>query len=143
MPAVEMHFDTTPERTFEVLSQPRHYGFWVTGSREIEDHDPRWPQPGSAFRHTQGVWPLLISDTTSVVACDAPRRLELEARVRPLLVARIILELFPQNGGTRVRMEEVPAGGVLELPLKLPPWPLLLQARNKESLRRLRRLAEG
>jgi uncharacterized protein YndB with AHSA1/START domain len=143
MAPVETRFDATPERTFEVLSQPRRYGFWVAGAREVHDHDPRWPQRGSEFRHTQGVWPLLITDTTSVVMCEPPRMLELEVRVRPLLVARVSLELIPDGDGTRVRMDERPIGGVLELPLKLPPWPQVLQARNKESLRRLRRLAEA
>lgn len=140
---MQMHFDVPPERAFEILSQPRRYAFWVTGARKIDDHDPSWPEPGSEFRHTQGIPPLTISDTTSVIAADPPHRLELEARVRPLLVARIVLELSRENGGTLVTMEERPTGGLLALPLRLPPWPQLTELRNKESLRRLLRLARS
>lgn len=138
-----MHFDVPPERAYEVLSHPRAYGFWVTGAREVNEADPSWPAPGSTFRHTQGIKPLLISDTTSVVAADPPNRLELEARVRPLLVARIVVSLVPEDGGTRVTMEEQPVGGVLRPVLLLPPSKALVKVRNQESLRRLRQLAEG
>jgi uncharacterized protein YndB with AHSA1/START domain len=143
MAATSMRFDVPPERAFEVLSQPRSYAFWVTGARSVEDHDPNWPAPGSSFRHTQGVAPLVITDTTSVVSADPPRRLELEARVRPFLVVRIVLELEPNGAGTSVTIDEWPVGGLLELPLKIPPGPQLIQLRNKEALRRLRRLAES
>jgi uncharacterized protein YndB with AHSA1/START domain len=138
-----MHFDAPPERAYEILSRPRAYGFWVTGAREVNEADPSWPAPGSTFRHTQGIKPLLISDTTSVVAADPPHRLELEARVRPLLVARIVMELEPEDGGTRVTMEEQPVGGALRPLLELPPSKALVKLRNKEGLRRLRLLAEG
>ena len=138
-----MRFDVAPEQAFEVLSQPRRYAFWVTGAREVDDSDPNWPAPGSTFRHTQGIKPFTISDTTSVIAADPPNRLELEARVRPLLVARVILELRPDGAGTIVTMEEIPVGGLLALPLKVPPAPQFIQARNKESLRRLRELARS
>ncbi len=138
-----MHFDVPPERAFEVLSQPRRYAFWVTGAREVNEADPEWPAPGSSFRHTQGIKPLLISDTTTVLAADPPHLLELEARVRPLLVARILLRLEDEDGGTRVTMDEQPTGGLLRLPLRVPPSPQIVRARNLEALRRLRLLAEG
>jgi hypothetical protein len=140
--AVSLHFDTTPERTFEVLSEPRSYEDWVTGARSVEASDGTWPAPGSTFRHTQGVWPLVLSDTTSVVRSDPPRRLELEARVRPFLVNRVVVELAAEDGGTRVTLDERPVGGLLELPARLPPWPQLTKLRNLESLRRLRALAQ-
>jgi uncharacterized protein YndB with AHSA1/START domain len=143
MTTVELPFDVPPERAFAVLSAPRTYGFWVVGSRAIHDADPRWPAPGATFHHSQGRWPFVIHDTTSVIACDPPRRLELEARVRPLLVSRVVFTLEPDGAGTLVRMEEQPTGGLLELPTRLPPSPQLLEARNLETLRRLRWLAES
>jgi uncharacterized protein YndB with AHSA1/START domain len=143
MATVELPFDVPPERAFAVLSAPRTYGFWVVGSRAIHDADPRWPAPGATFHHSQGRWPFVIHDTTSVIACDPPRRLELEARVRPLLVSRVVFALEPDGAGTLVRMEEQPTGGLLELPTRLPPSPRLLEARNLETLRRLRWLAES
>jgi len=138
-----MHFDVLPGRAFEVLSQPRRYAFWVTGAREVNEADPEWPAPGSTFRHTQGVKPLLLSDTTSVIAADPPHLLELEARVRPLLVARIVIRLVEEDGGTRVTLDEQPTGGLLRLPLRVPPSPHFVKARNLKALRRLRQLAEG
>lgn len=142
MARAEMHFDATPEHAFAVLAQPRQYGFWVTGSGAVHEYDPDWPAVGSTFRHTQGRWPLVISDTTTVLACEPPRLLELEARVRPVLVGRVILTLEPEGDGSRVRMDEIPTGGVLAPVLLLPPWPAFMSARNLESLRRLRWLAE-
>ena len=73
---------------------------------------------------------------------DPPRRLELEARVRPLLVARVVLTLRPDGDGTRVRMEEEPTGGLARALLGLPPFPAAIRARNTESLRRLKAMAE-
>jgi uncharacterized protein YndB with AHSA1/START domain len=142
MPHAELHLDVPPEYAFAVLSQPRHYGFWVTGARAVHEYDPDWPAVGATFRHSQGRWPLVISDTTTVLASEPPGRLELEARVRPLLVAHVTLTIAPEPGGCRVRMEEAHTGGVLAPVLALPPWPALLARRNLESLRRLRWLAE-
>ncbi len=138
-----MHFDVTPEEAFDVLSQPRRYAFWVTGANAVEDADAEWPEPGTEFRHKQGLWPLHIRDTTQVLGAERPRRLELEARVRPLLVARVTLTLSAEDGGTRVRMEEVPTGGLLRAVLRRPPFPRIIRARNVESLRRLKAVAEG
>ena len=110
MPSVSMHFDHPPERTWEVLSEPRAYGFWVTGAHGVHESDPSWPAAGATFRHTQGVRPLLISDTTTVLRSEPPRRIELEARVRPLLVARVIVTIEPEGDGSRVVMEEHATG---------------------------------
>jgi uncharacterized protein YndB with AHSA1/START domain len=143
MATVELHFDVEPRRAFAVLAHPRSYAFWVVGARAVHDADGRWPAAGATFHHSQGRWPLVVHDTTSVIASDPPRRLELEARVRPLLVSRVVLTLQPDAGGTLVRMEEEATGGLLELAMRLPPSPQLLQARNAEALRRLRWLAES
>src|SRR5689334_23319804 len=113
MPPVSMHFDVPPERTWEVLSAPREYGFWVTGARDVHEADGNWPEAGATFRHTQGVRPLVITDTTSVLRSDPPRRIELEARVRPLLIARVTVGVEPEGGGSHVTMEERATGGLL------------------------------
>jgi Polyketide cyclase / dehydrase and lipid transport len=140
--AVDAHFDVAPQVAFDVLSQPRRYAFWVTGANEVEDADAEWPQTGTEFRHKQGIWPLLLRDTTQVIAADPPHRLELEARVRPLLVARVVLTLRAEGAGTRVEMEEVPTGGLLRPVLQRPPFPAVIRTRNRESLRRLKAIAE-
>lgn len=142
MPAVEMHLDVPPAVAWEVLASPREYGYWVTGANEVEDADPHWPAQGAVFRHKQGLWPFHLRDTTEVLVCRPPHRLELEVRVRPLLVARVVLSLQPEAGGARVWMDEIPTGGALAMPLRVPPGPQAIRARNLESLRRLRRLAD-
>jgi uncharacterized protein YndB with AHSA1/START domain len=141
MPSVSMHFDTPPERTWEALSEPRAYGFWVTGAHGVHESDPNWPEQGAAFRHTQGIRPLLISDTTTVLRSDPPRRIELEARVRPLLIARVIVTIEPEGDGSHVVMEELATGGLLAPLMRLPGADALIRARNRESLRRLHKLA--
>jgi uncharacterized protein YndB with AHSA1/START domain len=143
MTIVELHFDVAPEDAFAVLAEPRAYGFWVVGARGVHEADPRWPAPGATFRHSQGRWPLVLSDTSSVIAADPPRRLELEARVRPLLVSRVVFTLEPEDGRTFVRMQEEATGGLLEPATRVPPAPQLLEARNLEALRRLRWIAEA
>jgi uncharacterized protein YndB with AHSA1/START domain len=142
MASVELSFAAPPERVFEVLSDAASYSHWVVGSRSVEGSDGDWPAQGSAFDHTQGKWPLIVADETEVAVSEPPHRLELIAKVRPFLVARVILELEPEAGGTRVRIDERPEGGLIGPFLRLPPGPQLIQLRNLEGLRRLRELAE-
>ena len=133
----------SPERVFEVLSDPDSYGHWVTGSKEIRDADGNWPAVGSKFHHTVGLaGPLTIKDNTEVEEVDPPRRLVIRAKSRPLTTARVALRLERSGRGTRVTMEERPIGG--------PPAQLygtlmdiLLRGRNTKSLRRLKALAES
>jgi uncharacterized protein YndB with AHSA1/START domain len=138
---IEMH--VPPERVFDVLSDPRSFGRWVVGSRAIHAADPAWPAPGSVFEHTQGLRPLpLLRDVTTVLASTRPAMLRMRVQARPLTVAHVTLRMQPRGSGTRVTMEEVPAdlrSHVLMNPLTDP----LLRLRNAESLRRLKRLAEG
>ena len=131
-----------PTGVFDVLADPRTYAEWVVGSREIRAADETWPTPGSAFDHSVGRAPLVIKDDTSVVDSQPPVMLELRARARPLPTARITLHLQPYGRGTRVTMIEEPTSRVLAA----VGGPLLHAAtrlRNRESLRRLKALAEG
>ena len=143
MPPVQRHIHATPERVWAELSKPPTYEHWVVGSRTIESWDPAFPAPGTRFNHTQGKAPLVIRDETNVVSADPPRRIELIAKARPLLVARVILELRPAGDGTEVTMEERPESGLMAPLIRLPPGRKLTQARNKEALRRLAEHAEG
>jgi polyketide cyclase/dehydrase/lipid transport protein len=142
MPSARLHVDAAPERVWTVLADPRAYAVWVVGARAVHESDAAWPAAGATLRHSQGRAPLILSDTTTVVASEPPRLLELEARVRPLLVSRVLLRLERDGEGTLVRLEERPAGGILDPLLRLPPWVQLLAARNRASLRRLRWAAE-
>ena len=142
MASARLHFDVGPERVFSVLSDPRSFGAWHVGSHEVHEADTEWPAAGATLRRSQGRWPVVLPDTTTVMACERDRRLELEVRVRPLLVSRVVLSLDPEASGTLVRMDERPTGGLLRLPLLAWPSEELLSARNMASLRRLRWLAE-
>jgi uncharacterized protein YndB with AHSA1/START domain len=139
----EIEMTVPPQRVFDVLSDPRSFGYWVVGSRAIHAADPTWPAPGSVFEHTQGFGPLpLLRDVTTVLASTPPTMLRMRVQARPLTVAHVTLSLVPEAAGTRVVMEEVPA----DLRSKLTMNPLvdpLIRLRNAESLRRLKRLAEG
>jgi len=142
MTSEQVRVAASPERVWAVLADARSYAFWVAGARAVLESDAAWPAAGSSLRHSQGRGPLVLSDTTVVVASERPARLELEARVRPLLVSRVVLRLESDGDGTLVHLDERATGGLLAPVLLLPPWPQLLGARNRETLRRLRWHAE-
>lgn len=129
-----------PETVWGILAEPRTYAYWVVGSKRIRDADPNWPEPGSRFHHTVGVGPLTVDDHTESLAAVPLRRLVLKAKARPLGVAKVEIELEPQDGGTCVTMVENPTG--IQSPLRyLPPLQALVWVRNEESLARIERLA--
>jgi uncharacterized protein YndB with AHSA1/START domain len=129
-----------PAAVWDALSDSGGYGYWVVGSKVIRDADPAWPAPGTKIHHTVGLGPFEISDHTEVVESEAPRRLQLRAKGRPLGTAKVTLELAPRAGGTEVRMTENPDGAFRPLAF-LPPLQLLSGLRNAESLMRLEELA--
>ncbi len=141
MATTTSHFAATPERVFAVLSDPRSYEYWVVGSKEIRHWDPDFPAQGTSFHHTFLIGPLPVRDSTTVLAVDPPRRLMLRARARPTGIAHVTLDMVPRDGGTEVSISEVPVEG-LAAKLHNPLQAKLIQLRNVESLRRLKRLAE-
>ena len=142
MPITTMDFQCSPEAAFAVLSDPESYGHWVVGAADIRDADPAWPAPGSRFHHTQGVRFLGLKDTTSVVDAEPPRRLVLEVRARPLLIAEVTLELTPNGSGTRATMSERPLSGLIAR-IYNPAIDRAIAARNVVSMQRLKRLCES
>jgi uncharacterized protein YndB with AHSA1/START domain len=138
----EKLIDAPADKVFTVLADPESYAHWVVGSNEIRKYDKSWPAEGSTFHHTQGKWPLTVKDTSSVLEADPDRRLVLEVRTRPYVVAKVDLELIPENGRTRVRMTEFPTGGILKR-VHNPVLDLLTYLRNARGLDRLARLAEA
>ena len=137
----ETYVDAPPEAVFDVLSDPQSYAHWVVGASRTRKADAAWPKPGARFHHTQGAFGIGVPDNTEVLASAPPRRLVMEARIRPFAVNKVEMQLHPRGGGTRVKMIEYPTGGLA----KLVPSPLtdfMLHVRNIEALRRLRRMAE-
>jgi uncharacterized protein YndB with AHSA1/START domain len=137
----ETHIAAAPDAVFSVLSDPDAYGDWVVGSRRIRDADADFPAVGSKFHHQVGVPPFLLNDHTEVLENEAPTRLVLRAKTRPLATARVELRLTADGAGTHVVMLE----GAGDLPSKLFLNRLtdpLIHVRNTESLRRLSRICE-
>lgn len=129
----------SPEQIWAVLADPYTYGHWVVGTKDIRTADGTWPEQGSTLQHTSGLGPLNLKDNTKVIESDPPRRLVLEARGRPLGIARIEIGLEPQGSSTVVTMTEYavrPASAKRLNPILNP----FLHSRNVEALRRLEEL---
>ncbi|GAC1319542.1 MAG: SRPBCC family protein [Thermoleophilaceae bacterium] len=124
-----------------MLSDPDSYAHWVVGATRTRSADADWPAVGSTFHHTQGAAGIGLKDSTSVLACDPPRRLVMEVRIRPLMVGKVELRVAGHENGARVTMIEHPTGALLGR-LHNPLLDRLIHVRNIESLRRLRKLAE-
>ena len=129
-----------PQAVWDALADAGSYGYWVVGSKEIRDADPRWPAPGTCFHHTFGVGPLTVRDNTESLNAESPRLLRVRAKGRPFGTAKVTLELTPRDGGTVVRMTETPDGLSAVLAAN-PLVHLATKARNAESLMRLEDLA--
>src|SRR4051794_8366167 len=141
MVTVERFTIAPPDAVWRVLADGWAYSNWVVGTSAIRDVDGEWPAEGSRVHHSVGAWPLTISDTTHVVECVPGRKLRLRARGWPLGEADVQLELFAEDGGTRVVMQEDASDG----PGRFVPTPVrqaTIFPRNKESLHRLTRIAE-
>jgi uncharacterized protein YndB with AHSA1/START domain len=130
------------QQIWDAMADGWTYTQWVVGNSRTRAVDANWPQPGSAIRHSVGVWPLVINDKTVVESCTPGEELILRAHVGIFGAARITLRLSDiEGGGCRIDMIEVPAEG----PMKILPDRLVLTAvypRNRECLLRLTALAE-
>jgi uncharacterized protein YndB with AHSA1/START domain len=132
-----IHVDAPAHAVFEVLADPRLYGSWVVGASTARDVEGRWPEPGSRLHHTQmGV----IRDTTTVLECEPDRRVLLEARARPVMVARVDVRLEPEGDGTHVILDEWAVNGIAAaVPRAISD--AAIHVRNAVAVRRLRDLA--
>ncbi len=129
------------QQIWEAMADGWMYAQWVVGNSRTRAVDSHRPEPGSAIKHSVGVWPLVISDQTVVESCTPGEELVLRAGVGALGALRITLRLHDIPNGCRVEMIEVPAAG----PVRLIPDRLVLAAvypRNRECLWRLTALAE-
>jgi uncharacterized protein YndB with AHSA1/START domain len=127
-----------PDAVWEVLADPRLYVSWVVGASSLREVEGRWPEPGATLHHSQME---VIRDTTTVLSAEPGRRIVLEARARPLVVARVDVRLEPDGESTRIVLEEHVVGGLARLAPDVVNEPLL-RLRNAAGVRRLERLAE-
>jgi uncharacterized protein YndB with AHSA1/START domain len=137
--------DAPVERAFVTLEDPRSLAHFVVGNRNVRRFDPRWPVVGTKVDHSIGVGPLVIRDQSVVVAAEPPRRLVLDAKIRPFGTFRVAFHLSPEGPDgrrTKLRIDESPvAGAVARKPLAAVSEGVL-RIRNREMARRLRRLVE-
>lgn len=134
------YIDASPERVWEVLENPYLYPEWVVGSKRTLTADASWPEPGSDFKVKVGVGPLSFTDRTVAEAYESPYRIVLTAGGGGVAGARVEIRLQPDGSGTHITMIETPVITALRV---LPPIHWAIKARNVESLRRLKRLAEA
>lgn len=132
----------TPEQVWEVLSDGWLYPLFVVGASRMRDVDESWPAVGAHLHHSVGSWPLLIDDTTEVLAVEENAHLLLLARGWPAGQAHVDITLSPSGTQTIVTITEDATAG----PGVLVPKPLRdmqLHWRNVETLRRLAFVVEG
>lgn len=134
-------FGCTPDDVFAVLADGWGYATWVVGAARIRAVDADWPAPGCRIHHSVGLWPLLISDTTSVVAWEPPHHATFTVRAWPAGQGEVTISCTPESGSTRVTMTEDATTGPARLVPKVVRDPVL-HLRNVEALRRLAHLAE-
>lgn len=129
------------QQIWDVLADGWTYSQWVVGNSRTRAVDSHWPEPGSAIRHSIGVWPLVIDDQTTVESCTPGQELVLRAGLGPLGAARITMRLSETPKGCRLEMIEVPMAGLVNVvPDRLTL--LAIHPRNRECLLRLTALAE-
>jgi uncharacterized protein YndB with AHSA1/START domain len=131
-----------PEAVFDVFADGWSYPVWVVGASGMREVDDDWPAKGSRIHHSVGPWPLVIDDVTLVLAVRRPYLLVLEARMWPLGKARVRFELEGDERSTTITMTEVATSGPISI-LPKNVQSRLIAPRNRESLRRLARLARA
>jgi uncharacterized protein YndB with AHSA1/START domain len=138
---VDCEIGVEPTRVFAVLADGWSYPNWVIGVTHVRDVDPDWPKVGSRLHHTLGVWPLTGENHAEVLEVDADRRLVLGIHLGRLGQARVELTIRPAPGGSAVSLSEHGDDGLVGAVPKLLA-DRFIRARNAESLRRLRTVAE-
>jgi hypothetical protein len=130
----------TAEQIWAVLADAKSYEHWVVGAKDIRDADGTWPAVGSTLQHTSGFGPFNLKDNTKVLESEQPRRIVLEARGRPLGIARIEMTMETRGEATLVKIVEE---AVRPAPARAmnPALNPLIHSRNVETLRRLEELA--
>jgi hypothetical protein len=139
---VRREMNAPVDAVWAVIADGWLYPSWVVGASRMREVDPAWPGVGAQLRHSVGTWPVLLNDTTTVLASVPKRELVLRGRAWPLGAAQVRLTLEDRAGGCEVVMSEDARIGPARL-LPPPARSALIGPRNAETLRRLAYLAEG
>lgn len=139
---VSCTLSVSKERAWQLLEDPRALKLLVVGARNVRRFDARWPEVGTTVHHTVGVAPLVIRDTTEVIASEPGHRLVLEARVRPFGSFEVDFALRDHDGGCLLEVRERVIGGPLSGGRRAKVVDTLVKIRNVELCRRFQRLVE-
>lgn len=131
------------QAVWDVLSDGWQYATWVVGASRVRAVDDGWPAAGTRLHHSVGMWPALLSDSTSSEQAREPGHLVLTARGWPLGEARVEIDVVPDGPETCTVSiaEDASSGPGLLIPL--PVRQAMILPRNREALRRLGLIAEG
>ncbi|MEH1099014.1 SRPBCC family protein [Micromonospora sp. CPCC 205561] len=130
-----------PEQIWAVLADGWTYSDWVVGTVHVRDVDDAWPRVGSQLHHKAGPWPFSLQDSSTVLACEPPRRLVIRAGLWPAGEAIVVFTLEAVGAdATRIRIGEDFAAGPLRW-VRNKVNDLVLHQRNKETLTRLADIA--
>lgn len=125
-----------------VLADPRQYDRFVVGTKRIRRFEPAWPDRCASLHHTVGIGPAVLRDVTTVISAHRPHVLRLHACLRAIAVSEITFTLEETGSAeARVSIEEHPVARLAGRTWSRP-FDALLWVRNRELLRRLRRIAE-
>lgn len=141
MNRADLEIHTEPSRVFGVLADGWSYPNWVVGVTHVRGVDDRWPAVGARLHHTLGLWPLVGENTAEVVEMEPDRRLVIRIRLGRLGSTRVELRIRPAAGGSHVELLEHGDSGVVGAVPRVVA-DRVIRARNAESLRRLRTVAE-
>ncbi|MFD5494742.1 SRPBCC family protein [Streptomyces sp. NPDC127091] len=131
---------SSPSRVWDLLSDGRRYGEWVSGTQQVTAADPHWPEVGARLEVRVGLGPLTLEDVCVVRICEPRRRLELEAKADPFGAARIAMHLIPWGESTLFLLDWHPLRGPGTRMHGLPV-DYLVSIRNGMMLTKLARIA--
>jgi uncharacterized protein YndB with AHSA1/START domain len=134
--------EASPERVWEVLSDPSCYPRWVVGAKEYRGADEGFPAVGTRFHHSVGFGPITLEDHTEVLDVNPPWRIALKAKARPLGTARVVLLVQPYGEGKTYLSMIEDSGDPITRFFFNPLTHLVVWGRNVESLRRLKSIIE-
>ncbi|MFF7765048.1 SRPBCC family protein [Streptomyces massasporeus] len=131
---------SSPSEVWDLLSDGRRYGEWVSGTQQVTAADPHWPEVGARLLVRVGLGPLTLDDVCVVRICEPRRRLELEAKADPFGAARIAMNLIPWGEHTLLVLDWHPLRGPGTRMHGLPV-DYIVSIRNGMMLTKLARIA--
>ncbi|MEU0174854.1 SRPBCC family protein [Streptomyces massasporeus] len=131
---------SSPSEVWDLLSDGRRYGEWVSGTQQVTAADPHWPEVGARLQVRVGLGPLTLDDVCVVRICEPRRRLELEAKADPFGAARIAMNLIPWGEHTLLVLDWHPLRGP-GIRMHGLPVDYFVSIRNGMMLTKLARIA--